>query len=138
MTPEIHTDPNSIEQKVERSREPVRQAIEYIAKAEPTVKRGQSPIDVLLQPYADTIRKALAKGHSAAWIATEIKKRGSDFDVESIRQRISKTFGPRARKTAGSSSADRRSTPQRRPSTGVAKAVVHQPAAHAALEEEAR
>ena len=72
-------------------------AIRDLRKTQPTPKT--SPIQACLDPHADEIEEALARGVSAKTIADVFtQQRGMPFSSGSIRQRISRMFGSNRRR----------------------------------------
>lgn len=154
---ESDANPNSIEAKVERSRNAVAATVEYITEHRPSVRLRQSPIAALLQDRAGEIREALDAGWTAGAIARVLHERGMKFSPDSVRLRIAKMFATKG-ETAPSAGAGKPlgNTEKRKaakpvmPATrvaetkaatapvGPAKPVVTTNATHAAFDEDPR
>ncbi|HET9394203.1 MAG TPA: hypothetical protein VFO29_11875 [Candidatus Rubrimentiphilum sp.] len=124
-------DPKNFEGRFERSKEAVKKAVDFLKEQEPaTVEPSRSPIEALLEPMRDEIKKLLKK-HTARKVAQVIRSQGAEFDAESIRQRIVKMFpnerGDRTRRTRTTAKPTPQPTPTKSAADGSTPRQTQQP-----------
>ena len=112
-------DPKSVEVRVERSREAAKSAIGVIAATTPAVRPKGSPILALLEPYADEIRAAMARGWTAGAIARALHAKGVVFSEDAIRLRIAAEFRKGTEAQPEADPSDKRSDKLKRKTSDV-------------------
>jgi hypothetical protein len=129
-------DPNTVEAKVQASREAVEASVKHIRETKPSVRAKSSPIATLLEPYADEIRAAFRDGWTAGAIARDLCARGVKFREDSIRLRIGVMF---SQERAAAPKRPRNAQPSRKPVRSAGSSAVRPvvPATtHAGFEED--